>query len=84
MTAAAVIAGFVGVASVRPADRSAVPEKVLNFRLTDTTRLAHEALLLQYAAIVLMSQANGSKLSRDAAGEPGSRPPTRTGACSST
>src|SRR6185295_10000528 len=39
-------------------------------QLTDTTRLAHELYYFKYApAIVLMSQSNGSKLSRDAAGE---------------
>jgi hypothetical protein len=68
---AAIIAGFAGVASVTalPTD-SAIPEKVGNFQLTDTTRLAHELYYFKYApAIVVMSQTNGSKLSRDGAAE---------------
>ena len=49
---------------------SAIPEKVGNFQLTDHTRLAHELFYFDYApAIVVMSQTNGSKLSREAAGE---------------
>jgi hypothetical protein len=69
--AAAVLAGFIGVASVTAAPTtSSVPETIGNFRLTDTTRLAHELYYFKNApAIVLMSQTNGSKLSRDAAGE---------------
>ena len=48
---AAVLAGFVGVASVSalPTD-SPVPERVGNFRLTDTTRLAHELYYFKYRA----------------------------------
>ena len=68
---AAVLAGFVGVATVSalPTD-SPVPERVGNFRLTDTNRLSHELYYFKYApAIVLMSQTNGSKLSRDTAAE---------------
>ncbi|HEV7694057.1 MAG TPA: redoxin domain-containing protein [Hyphomonadaceae bacterium] len=69
--AAAALAVTVGVASVTalPTD-SVVPEKASNFQLTDTTRLAHELYYFNYApAIVLMSQTNGSKLSRDGAAE---------------
>ena len=69
--AAALLVGFVGVASVSalPTD-SPVPEKASNFRLTDTTRLSHELFYYKSApAIVLMSQTNGSKLSQSAAAE---------------
>ncbi|HEY7798309.1 MAG TPA: hypothetical protein VIA80_06070, partial [Hyphomonadaceae bacterium] len=49
---------------------SAIPEKAGNFQLTDHTRLAHELFYFDYVpAIVLMSQTNGSKLSREAAAE---------------
>src|SRR5262245_25619961 len=67
----AVLAATVGVASVTalPTD-SVVPDKAADFQLTDHTRLAHELYYFKYApAIVLMSQTNGSKVSRDAAGE---------------
>jgi hypothetical protein len=70
---AAVLVGFAGVASVTalPSD-SATPERITNFRLTDTNRLSHELFYFRNApAIVLMSQTNGSKLSRDAAAELG-------------
>src|SRR5262249_53964552 len=41
-----------------------------NFQLTDQTRLSHELYYFKDAkAVVLMSQANGSALSRTAAGE---------------
>ena len=68
---AAVFAALVGTTAVVAAPTvSAVPEKVGNFQLTDHTRLAHELFYFKYApAIVLMSQTNGSKLSRDAASE---------------
>ncbi len=68
---AAVLAGFIGVASVTAAPTtSSVPETASNFRLTDTGRMAHELYYFRYApAIVLMSQTNGSKLSRDGAAE---------------
>jgi hypothetical protein len=69
--AAAVLVGFIGVASVSAAPTSSpVPEKAGNFRLTDTTRLSHELYYYRTApAIVLMSQTNGSKLSQTAAAE---------------
>lgn len=44
------------------------PDKASNFRLTDTSRLSHELYYFKYApAIVIMSQTNGSKVSRDTA-----------------
>jgi Ca2+-binding EF-hand superfamily protein/peroxiredoxin len=47
-----------------------VPERADNFQLTDHTRLAHELYYFKDAkAVVLMSQANGSALSRAAASE---------------
>ena len=71
-TAAAVgLAGFVGIASVASLGApQAIPERVSPFQLTATARLAHDLNYFKYApAIVLMSQSDGSKLSRDAAGE---------------
>ena len=69
--AVALIAGFAGVASVTALPTASdLPGKASNFRLTDTTRMSHELNYFRYApAIVLMSQTNGSKLSRDAAAE---------------
>ncbi len=77
MTTAAVaaLAGFIGVTAVVAAPApapslAAVPERAANFELTDHTRLSHELYYFKYAsAIVLMSQTNGSKLSRDGASE---------------
>ena len=74
MSAAAAVAlvGFVGVSAVTasPTITSSIPETVADFQLTDNTRLAHELYYFKYApAIVLMSQTNGSKISRDAASE---------------
>src|SRR5262245_36027546 len=74
MSAAAAVAlvGFVGVSAVTaaPTITSGIPETVSDFQLTDHTRLAHELYYFKYVpAIVLMSQANGSKVSRDAASE---------------
>src|SRR6185436_11257919 len=74
MSAAAAVAlvGFVGVSAVTaaPTITSGIPETVSDFQLTDHTRLAHELYYFKYVpAIVLMSQTNGSKVSRDAAGE---------------
>ena len=68
---AAALFAVVGVTAVTAAPTAtAVPEKAGNFQLTDTTRLAHELYYFKYApAIVLMSQTNGSKLSREAAAE---------------
>jgi hypothetical protein len=48
----------------------AVPERADNFQLADHTRLAHELYYFRDApAIVLMSQTNGSKVSREAAAQ---------------
>lgn len=68
---AAVLAGAVSVVSVQAAPaEQAIPERVGEFQLTDTNRLAHDLNYFKYAsAIVFMSQTNGSKLSRDAAAE---------------
>jgi hypothetical protein len=71
-TAAAVaVVGSVGIASVAAlGTQQSIPEKLSPFQLTDTTRLAHDMQYFKYApAIVLMSQSNGSKVSRDAAAE---------------
>jgi hypothetical protein len=69
--AAAVLVGVTGFASVSAlGGGQGVPEKLSPFQLTDTARMAHDMSYFRYApAIVLMSQADGSKLSRDAAGE---------------
>src|SRR5690242_7219121 len=68
---AAVLAGFIGVASVSAlTNEQTTPDKASNFQLTDTTSLAYELYYFKQApAIVLMSQTNGSKLSHDVAGE---------------
>jgi peroxiredoxin len=67
---AAVGLATVAIAAPVPVAAVAVPEKADNFQLTDHTRLAHELHYFRDApAIVLMTQANGSKLSRDAAAE---------------
>jgi hypothetical protein len=72
-TAAAVtLITCVGVATViaAPSGTSVVPERVDDFQLTDTTRLGHRLSYFKYApVIVLMSQTDGSPLSRAAAGE---------------
>jgi peroxiredoxin len=69
LAAAAAIA-TVAIAAPAPTTIVAVPEKVDNFQLTDHTRLAHELHYFKSApAIVIMTQANGSKLSRQAAAE---------------
>ncbi|HVY89153.1 MAG TPA: redoxin domain-containing protein [Hyphomonadaceae bacterium] len=71
--AAGVLATVIGASAVMAAPTtSAVPETARDFQLTDTTRLAHELYYFRYApAIVLMSQTDGSKLSRDAGAELG-------------
>ncbi len=75
-TVAAALLGVAGIAAVQataaPAPVAAVevPQKADNFQLTDHTRLSHELHYFQDApAIVLMTQTNGSKLSREAAQE---------------
>ncbi len=72
--ATAALIGFVGGASVTSAATvdgpNMVPERVSDFQLTDTTRMAHELYYFNYApVIVLMSQTNGSPLSRAAGAE---------------
>ncbi len=58
------------VAAPAPTTTVSVPEKADNFQLTDQTRLAHELYYFKAApAIVVMTQSNGSKLSRTAAAE---------------
>jgi hypothetical protein len=70
-TALAVVVAAAGVSTViaAPAPTTGgAPERVGNFQLTDTTRLAHELHYFKYApAIVLMSQTNGGKISREGA-----------------
>ena len=72
--AAAAIIAVVGVASVTaaptPRDPNGGIEKVGDFQLTDTTRMAHRLSYYKYApAIVIMSQTDGSPLSRAGAAE---------------
>ncbi|HEX5005898.1 MAG TPA: redoxin domain-containing protein [Hyphomonadaceae bacterium] len=70
-TVAVAAMAVVGFAVAAPAPVAvAVPEKADNFQLTDQTRLAHELYYFKDAkAVVVMSQANGSALSRTAADE---------------
>ncbi len=71
VTAAALAATAISAPAPAPSI-AAVPERVGNFQLTDTTRLAHELLYYRYApAIVLMSQTNGSKVSRESGAQLG-------------
>ncbi|HEY3951192.1 redoxin domain-containing protein [Phenylobacterium sp.] len=67
----AIVIATVGAASASKGDASSVtPDRVGDFQLTDTTRVAHKLSYYQYApAIVLMSQKDGSPLSRAAAAE---------------
>ena len=68
--AAVVAAAFAASAISAPAPAptaAAIPERASNFQLTDTTRLAHELHYFKAApAIVLVSQVNGGKASREA------------------
>ncbi len=65
----ATIAGVSAIAAPSPATVT-VPAKADNFQLTDHTRLAHELHYFRDAkAIVIMSQLNGSEVSRTAAAE---------------
>src|SRR5262245_22751935 len=76
---AVALAGVIGVAAVSARDNEertptsdAGPDMVSNFELVDTGRLAHQLHYYKYApAIVLVSQTNGSPLSRAAAAELG-------------
>src|SRR6185295_957518 len=72
VAAAAVAAAIAVAATAAPAPTLtvSVPDKADNFQLADQTRLAHELYYFKDApAIVLMTQTNGSKLSRDAANQ---------------
>jgi len=72
-SAVAAVIALAGISTVLAAPAPStglVPERAGNFQLTDTTRLAHELFYFKYApAIVLMSQTNGGKVSREAAAE---------------
>ena len=67
----ALVGGGAVVTSAVAVDGSAiVSDHVSDFQLTDTSRMAHQLYYFDYApAIVLMSQTNGSPLSRAAAAE---------------
>ena len=71
--AAALIAaaGVTTVTVASTAGQSAAgPEKVADFQLTDTSRMGHELYYFKYApAIVIMSQTDGTPMSRAAAAE---------------
>lgn len=68
MAVSAAVVATVGTAATNGAP--ATPDHVGDFQLTDTTRVAHKLSYYHYApAIVLMSQKDGSPLSRAAAGE---------------
>jgi hypothetical protein len=59
-----------GIAAPTMSAPVTVATRADNFQLTDHTRLAHELYYFKYApAIVIMSQSNGSKMSREAAVE---------------
>src|SRR5690349_885006 len=72
---AVALVGAVGIAIAAPSPSVSpvvkVADKVDNFQLTDTTRLAHELYYFKptTSVIVLMSQSNGSKVSRAAGAE---------------
>ncbi|HOZ29213.1 MAG TPA: redoxin domain-containing protein, partial [Hyphomonadaceae bacterium] len=69
VVAAAVAASAISAPAPAPTI-AAVPERAANFQLTDTSRLAHELHYFRDApAIVLMSQVNGGKTSRDVAAQ---------------
>jgi len=73
-TVVAAVVATVGTADSVSAttNAAATPERVSDFQLTDTTRVAHRLSYYQYApVIVLMSQKDGSPLSRAAAAELG-------------
>lgn len=71
MAAALAAAAVIGVsATAAPTTTVSTPERADNFQLTDTSRLAHELHYFKDArAIVLMSQINGSDVSRKAAAQ---------------
>ena len=66
----ATVIGVTAVAAPAPSITVSVPERADNFQLTDQTRLSHELHYFKDAkAIVLMSQINGSDVSRKSAAE---------------
>ena len=66
----AIVAGVSAIAAPAPSITVSVPERADNFQLTDHTRLSHELHYFKDAkAIVLMSQVNGSDVSRKSAAE---------------
>ncbi|MBU6318098.1 MAG: hypothetical protein KGS00_00475 [Alphaproteobacteria bacterium] len=70
LSAAGVAALQSGIAAPTMSAPVTVAARADNFQLTDHTRLAHELYYFKYApAIVIMSQSNGSKMSREAAVE---------------
>jgi hypothetical protein len=70
LSAAGVAALQSGIAAPTMSAPVTVATRADNFQLTDHTRLAHELYYFKYApAIVIMSQSNGSKMSREAAVE---------------
>ena len=71
MVAAILGAAALGVSAIAaPTVTTSVPERADNFQLTDHTRLAHELHYFRDAkAIVMMSQINGTSVSRKAAAE---------------
>jgi peroxiredoxin len=71
MAAAVLGAAVLGVSAIAaPTTNASVPERADNFQLTDHKRLAHELHYFKDArAIVLMTQINGTTVSRKAAAE---------------
>ena len=70
LSAAGIAALQSGIAAPTMSAPVTVATRADNFQLTDHTRLAHELHYFKYApAIVIMSQSNGSKMSREAAVE---------------
>jgi hypothetical protein len=70
LAAVIAVAGVSAVIAAPAPTTGLAPERAGNFQLTDTTRLAHELHYFKDAkAIVLMSQVNGSAISRAAAAD---------------
>ena len=68
MAAAVLGAAVLGVSAIAAPTPAAIPERADNFQLTDNKRLAHELHYFKDAkAIVLMTQVNGTSVSRKAA-----------------
>lgn len=66
----ATVIGVSAIAAPAPSITVSIPERADNFQLTDHTRLSHELHYFKDAkAIVLMSQINGSDVSRKSAAE---------------